>query len=652
MQRDDRRTKAELLEEIENLRSYIGNLSKACNNNADYHEFIFDTMIKTFVENTADGVIVSDFENKTILTSNSKMCRMLGYDSEQLTKLRQEDMYPKEQLPYILEEIGRRVNTKGLVSVNIPVLRKDGSIFYADINSFHVLIAGKSYGMVFFRDVTDRKNTETELKNSEEKFRSLTTNIPGMVYRVRPDWSVDLVTYSRNICGYSPQEFYSVQIKWLDLIHPLDKDRIFTEGSQLLRTRGSITQRYRIVTKSGDVRWVEDHKISVVDSQGVFSGVDGVAFDITERENMEDALFDERNKLQTILEIMKSGVSIRDLEYNVVFENVYMNRFFGSHIGRKCYQAYKGQDKICENCPVELAYRDGTSHTETLKSLVLPSGEISYWESTANPIRDADGNITSCLVVNVDITERKKAQDELNKFREEMTRAEQIASIGTLSAIAAHELTQPLTVIRLLIENIIVKIQASKTMTTVVEELKDSLTEISNITSVVDRLRHFARISTNRNIIKVNLGAVADRIVNLLRESAQEAAIELHLEKMDSLPSLYLYEKDMEQMFFSLITNSIQAAHGRKNCRLIISAEVKDGFIELQFRDNCGGIEPKNIEKIYEPFFTTKPEGMGTGLGLSIVQDVVSRAGGNVRVESEFGKGATFFVTLPIKKYQ
>ncbi|GAI40154.1 unnamed protein product [marine sediment metagenome] len=119
---------------------------------------------------------------------------------------------------------------------------------------------------------------------------------------------------------------------------------------------------------------------------------------------------------------------------------------------------------------------------------------------------------------------------------------------------------------------------------------------------------------------------------------------------MDELPSIYSNEKDLEQLFFALVDNAIQAADGKNSRQLIISGAVKDEHIELRFADNCSGIAPENLDKIFEPFFTTRPAGEGTGLGLCVVERIVSGAGGKIHVASKAGEGSTFFVTLPINK--
>ncbi|MHC4147692.1 MAG: sensor histidine kinase [Planctomycetota bacterium] len=121
----------------------------------------------------------------------------------------------------------------------------------------------------------------------------------------------------------------------------------------------------------------------------------------------------------------------------------------------------------------------------------------------------------------------------------------------------------------------------------------------------------------------------------------------LQLKDMDKLPHVSMNERDSEQLFFALVQNAIHAADGKKDRRLVISGLVKDDCIELRFSDDCGGIAPEDLDNVFEPFYTTKPPGQGTGLGLCIVQEIATRAGGKVSVESELGRGTTFLVILP-----
>jgi C4-dicarboxylate-specific signal transduction histidine kinase len=119
---------------------------------------------------------------------------------------------------------------------------------------------------------------------------------------------------------------------------------------------------------------------------------------------------------------------------------------------------------------------------------------------------------------------------------------------------------------------------------------------------------------------------------------------------LGSLPPIYSNERELEQLFFALLDNAIQAADGKKDRKVLVSGTMRDEHIELRFSDDCGGIAPEHIDKLFEPFFTTKPPGEGTGLGLCIVQRIVAQAGGRIRVKNKPGTGLTFFVTLPSGK--
>ena len=239
---------------------------------------------------------------------------------------------------------------------------------------------------------------------------------------------------------------------------------------------------------------------------------------------------------------------------------------------------------------------------------------------------------------------------ELEAYSEKMTRAERLASLGTLSATLSHELTQPLTVIALSIEDALVELEGISCPNVVTEGLRDSLSEVSNITTIVERFRNFARKSSGMAVDEVEFRVVAEKIVNLLSKSARQAAVTLHLKDVDKLPMVYFDEKELEQLFFALIQNAIQAADGKNPHNLTIEGAVINKYIELRFSDDCGGIEEADVDNVFEPFFTTKALGEGTGLGLCIVQRVAERAGGEVSVENRPGEGVTFAVKLGISE--
>ncbi|MEN6320903.1 MAG: PAS domain S-box protein [Syntrophaceae bacterium] len=137
----------------------------------------------------------------------------------------------------------------------------------------------------------------------------------------------------------------------------------------------------------------------------------------SEHRRGAEELFDEKNKLQSIIEAMASGITIQDLDYNIIYQNELLKKNFGERLGEKCYAVYEGKDRVCDGCPVEMAYRDGKAHTEK-RRVIMPSGEVTFWENTANAIRDASGEIVSCLEIARNITERFRAEEALRKSEE------------------------------------------------------------------------------------------------------------------------------------------------------------------------------------------------------------------------------------------
>jgi PAS domain S-box-containing protein len=148
-------------------------------------------------------------------------------------------------------------------------------------------------------DLTEIKEKEEKLRESEKKYRTLTSNIPGMVYRAETDWSAEIISSSEIIFGYSTNDFRTQKRNWLDIIHPADKKRVIEESSLLLEKPVNIVQEYRIVTRNGSTRWVSDHKASFFNEEGMIVSIDGIVFDISDRKRMEEELI-KIQKLESI----------------------------------------------------------------------------------------------------------------------------------------------------------------------------------------------------------------------------------------------------------------------------------------------------------------------------------------------------------------
>jgi len=403
------------------------------------------------------------------------------------------------------------------------------------------------------------------------------------------------------------------------------------------------------------------------DEHGNIIGGLSSAEDITERKKAEERI----RKLSTAVEQSIDGIAIGDLEPRLLYVNEAFAQMHGytpeEMIGMPVTKLFS-EEQMAEYKEA-LNQQENQGYWEGEVGHVRKNGVAFPVYASITLLRDDNGKPLGTLAVNRDITESKRREQELDDYRNKAARVERLTLFGTLSAALFHELTQPLTVINLLIENALTELETDPYSDTVAKKLRDMLTEVSRVNSVTHGFRDAVKRSSERIIKQVDLKAVAERTLQLFGRSARHAKVTLHLTDFDKLPPIYASEEELNQVFFALVDNAIQAAcptdepvrrkpleggplgrraDGKKERKLVISGSVKDQHIHLKFSDNCSGIAAEHLDKIFQPFFTTKPAGEATGLGLSVVEYIVSRAGGKVRVESKLGEGTTFYVTLPI----
>lgn len=249
-----------------------------------------------------------------------------------------------------------------------------------------------------------------------------------------------------------------------------------------------------------------------------------------------------------------------------------------------------------------------------------------------------------------DLREEKRAAEELRVFREKLLRSEQLASLGAMGGIVAHRLNQPLTSLRLFIQQALRGLSENPCPFYVKDNLEECLQEVESSSTIVKEILLYTRRASPERKDLVNFFDVAHSITRALYENCAQAGLQVNFEALESLP-LYRGNRDeCEEIFFILIENAYQAVDRGCSANLRITGTIDPDALTLFFKDTCRGILPSNINKVFDPFFTCKPLGEGTGLGLSILKQLVQNHQGEVSVESIPAVGTTFTIRLPVAK--
>jgi len=260
----------------------------------------------------------------------------------------------------------------------------------------------------------ERKRREEALRTiEEEKLAILNTMSEHVVYQNRQHrilWANKAAAQSAGLTREQLVGCYCYET-WPQRNKPC-------VGCPVVKARESgKLQEGEIITPDGRVWFIQAYPIRDVNDRVV--GIVEVMLEITESKQAQEALQAEQNKLQSVVDAIEYGLSIQDKDYNIIYQNEPLRTIFGDRAGEKCYRVYEGKDKVCDGCPVEMAFKDGKSHTSE-RRVVMPSGEVAFWENTANPVRDARGRIVSCLEITRNITERKRMEEALQQSREEL----------------------------------------------------------------------------------------------------------------------------------------------------------------------------------------------------------------------------------------
>jgi PAS domain S-box-containing protein len=501
-------------------------------------------------------------------------------------------------------------------------------------------------------DITERKRAEEQLRESEARFRDVANAAPVMIWMSGAD---KLCTFFNkfwlDFTGRTVDQ--ELGNGWADGVHRDDLGRCLEIYAKAFDARQGFTMEYRLRRFDGEYCWVLDNGVPRLDSNGTFLGYIGSCIDITERKQLDDRLKRERAFLRQVIDINPNFMFAKDRAGRFTLVNQAVADAYGTTVENVIGKTDADFNPNREE--VEFFHRMDLEVIDTLQERFIPEeritdaqGKIRWLQTVKRPIVEKDGSANQVLGSSTDITKRKEIDAELRHQREELAHVTRISTMGELAASLAHELNQPLTAI-------LSNAQAAQRFLAAkpadLEEIKDILKDIvednSRAGEVIRRIRSLVK-KEDIELARLDLPSVIRNVVTLVHADANLRNIGVELECQDGLPSLRGDKVQLQQVVLNLLLNAFDAM---KECpadeRQVLVRVGTDGagMVEVSVRDRGIGLSSAKLDQIFQPFFTTKREGLG--MGLSISRSIVEAHGGRLWAENNQDRGATFHVVLP-----
>jgi two-component system, NtrC family, sensor kinase len=343
--------------------------------------------------------------------------------------------------------------------------------------------------------------------------------------------------------------------------------------------------------------------------------------------------------LAQIIDSLVDAILVIDRTQHVVAANRRYVEAFGSEgwpvAGSECSasmacpeRAGGSESEPCAACEV-LRQKKPAKRLRVVRD---PTGAQRRWEGTLSPILGADGEVSHVVEVWRDISERSRLESQLGH-------SERLASLGVLAAGVAHEINNPLAGVVAGIESLERWLAPAAAggdarATEAVDVLAMLERESRRVREIVEKLMLLAQ-PYSVDAVWVDLNRAASDTADLLRYQTHRQKVQVVLELDPSLPMVWAKETSMRSVCMNLMMNAVQAMPDGGG--LTVRTGVADqGRVRLEIADTGKGIAPEHFDRIWDPFFTTKPTGQGTGLGLSITNRIVARHGGGIHAENQF----------------
>jgi PAS domain S-box-containing protein len=492
------------------------------------------------------------------------------------------------------------------------------------------------------QDVTERMLLEERSKMA----RLIIENSPTVLFRwsMTDDFPVEFVSENISQFGYSASEFLEKKINYADIIFHEDLERIREEVNQYNEDGVLLyTQTYRIYSKSGEIRWVEDRTMVEVNDKSGTTFHQGLITDITDRVNAQLALENSEKRFRSMVQNSSDITTILDQFGNIQYESASFFKMFG----------YSAQEVIGKSVQ-EFVHPDDLEQVLNAFAILVQKGEYpslvfrfknkdnvyTYLEALGSNQLD-EPSINGIVVNSRDVTDRIQNENRMREYADTLEKINK--ELDQFAYIVSHDLKAPLRAINNLSiwieEDLEGKMEADTRKN--FEMLRGRIHRMESLINGILQYSRAGRVKSENVPIDVN-AFVKDIIQNLSPPENFKITVDEHL------PVIQSEKIAIDQVFSNFISNAIKY---NSNPDPIINVFYEDLGTMHKFgvADNGPGIAPEFFEKIFVIFQTLQARDVieSTGVGLAIVKKIVEEKGGQVWLESEINKGTTFYFTLP-----
>jgi two-component system, sporulation sensor kinase E len=494
-------------------------------------------------------------------------------------------------------------------------------------------------------DITEKKRAEQALSESEYNL----AKAQAMTHV--GSWSFDPITGEVNasdellrIMQLRREE--TTQEAFASVVHPEDNKTVMDHLRLGIEHGRSYEIEHRLRFADGTSKWVYTIVEPSVNSAGKVVKLYGTTQDITSRKQAEVDLRNKTNELQAIFDSISDGIVVYDHGGMIQHHNLISPQLFPGETlpGKSCRTIFHPETAAQpQGCPVEKALKGERVDTSLVST--REGEQARYLDVTATPIKDALGEKNRALVFFRDVTEKRMQEMHL-------IQTEKMSSIGVLATGIAHEINNPLTSVAGFAEGLLRRFREDPTLKEDVRldsfphYLEVIVRESYRCKGIIDHLLSFGRKSDGVKA-KVDVNMVLLEILELLKYQPNYREVQVVTHLKQDLPRVLGDSSGLRQVCMNLLVNAHQACKGPGLVE-VTTDQVDAAMIAVVIRDNGCGMSQAIIDRIWEPFFTTKEVGKGVGLGLALTYNIVKRHGGEIRLESKVGEGSQFTVLLPI----